>query len=146
MLLVANLAKQNDAKIRKKDWNPGTWVLISEYSARAIEWILTWQGIDGFQKSLRPYALDKYSLSIGTVNLLKTPFASIICIWPMFFFIWQALRGVCWQLNCTQRMELYSKENMKYWYHWFFSGRTTLEKRCETNNLNHWLIQVVNVG
>ena len=26
----------------------------------------------------------------------------------------QVLRGVCWQLNCTQRMELYSKENMKY--------------------------------
>ena len=31
-----------------------------------------------------------------------------------FFLRLQALRGVCWQLNCTQRMELYSKENMKY--------------------------------
>ena len=57
----------------KKYWNPGTWVLIWQYSARAIQWIPTWQGLDGyiqwipiwqglepvFQKSLGPCALDK---------------------------------------------------------------------------------------
>ena len=36
------------------------------------------------------------------------------CFSSTFFYRQQALRGVCWQLNCTQRMELYSKENMKY--------------------------------
>ena len=41
MLLVANVA---NAKWCKKKWlNPGTWVLIWEYSARAIQWIPTWQ-------------------------------------------------------------------------------------------------------
>ena len=30
---------QNNAKV----WNPGTWVLIWEYKARAIQWIPTWQ-------------------------------------------------------------------------------------------------------
>ena len=29
----------------------GTQLLISDYSARTIQWILTWQGLDGFQKS-----------------------------------------------------------------------------------------------
>ena len=37
---------QNDAKILKYDWTPGKWVLIREYSARAIQWIPTWQGWD----------------------------------------------------------------------------------------------------
>ena len=40
-------------KILKNDWNPGIRGLISEYSARAIQWIPTWQGWDGSQKSLR---------------------------------------------------------------------------------------------
>ena len=34
--------------------------------------------------------------------------------WYGLFILPQALRGVCSQLNCTQKMELYSKENMKY--------------------------------
>ena len=42
MLLVANLGQY---KIRQKklkyDWNPSTWVLIWEYSVRAIQWIPT---------------------------------------------------------------------------------------------------------
>ena len=59
---------QNDAKILKNDWNLGTWVLIWEYSARAIQWIPTWQVLDGFQKLLRPCALDESSLSIGRVK------------------------------------------------------------------------------
>ena len=36
----------------KNDWNPAKWVHIWEYSARAIQWITAWQGLDGFQKSL----------------------------------------------------------------------------------------------
>ena len=42
---------QNQAKILKNDWNLGTWVLIWEYSMRAIQWIPTWLGLDGFQES-----------------------------------------------------------------------------------------------
>ena len=53
----------------ENDWNPGTWVLIRENSARAIQWVPTWQGLDGFQKSLRPCTLDESSLSIGRVNM-----------------------------------------------------------------------------
>ena len=30
-------ALQNNAKILKKDWDPVKWVLIGEYSARAIQ-------------------------------------------------------------------------------------------------------------
>ena len=68
MLLVANLA--NTKWTRKNDWSPCTWVLIWEYSARAIQWIptLTWKGLDGFQKPLGPCALDESRLSIGRVN------------------------------------------------------------------------------
>ena len=73
MLLVANLENRNYAKNLKNDWNPGIWVLIWEYSARAIQWILTWHGLDGFQKSLRPCALDKSSPSIGRVNTAVQP-------------------------------------------------------------------------
>ena len=46
-------------KTLKNDWNPGIWVLIWKYSARAYQWIPTWQGWYGFQKYLRPGALDK---------------------------------------------------------------------------------------
>ena len=43
-------------KIFKNDWNPDIWVLIWEYSARAIQWVPTWQGLDGFQKTLHSCA------------------------------------------------------------------------------------------
>ena len=51
----------------ENDWNPGTWVLIWEYSMRAIQWIPTWQGLDDFQKSFSPCPLDESSLSIERV-------------------------------------------------------------------------------
>ena len=59
---------QNDAKILKNYRNPGKWVLIWEYSARAIQWVPTWQGLDEIQKSLRFCALDESSLSIRRVK------------------------------------------------------------------------------
>ena len=52
----------------KNDWNPGKLVLIREYTARAIQLIPAWQGLDGFQKSLRTCALDESSLSIRRVK------------------------------------------------------------------------------
>ena len=55
----------------KKDelfyWNPGTWLLTWEYSVRAFQWIPSWQGLGGYQKSY-PCALDESSLSIEAVN------------------------------------------------------------------------------
>ena len=58
----------------ENDWNPGTWVLtwvlISAYWVRAFQWIPTWQGLDEFQNSLVPFALDESSLIIGTLMLL----------------------------------------------------------------------------
>ena len=60
-------------KIQKKlenDWDPGTWVLIWEYSSKAIQWIPTWQGLEDFQKCACPCAVDESSLSIGRVTLI----------------------------------------------------------------------------
>ena len=62
-------------KTTENDWNPGKWVLIWKCSARAIQWTPTWQGLDGFQKSLPSSALDEGSLSIGRV---KSPNADLI--------------------------------------------------------------------
>ena len=50
---------QNDEKKLRNNWNPGTWVLTWECSMTAIQWILTWKDLEGFQKSLHPCALDK---------------------------------------------------------------------------------------
>ena len=38
---------------------PGTLVFIGESSARAFQWIPTWQGLDDFQKSLHPCAFGQ---------------------------------------------------------------------------------------
>ena len=51
----------------KSDWNPDKWVPIWEDPARAIQWVPTWKGLDGFQKSLPPCALDERSLRIGRI-------------------------------------------------------------------------------
>ena len=42
-----------------------------EYSARAIQWIPTWQGLGDFQLSLCPSSLGKSSLSIRRVKIGK---------------------------------------------------------------------------
>ena len=68
MLVVADLANTKWLKKLKKYWNAGIWVLIWEYTVRTIIWIPTWQGLDGFQKSLHLCAWDKNSLSIGRVK------------------------------------------------------------------------------
>ena len=68
MLQVINLTNTKLCKNLKNDWNPDKWVLIWKYLARASKWIPTWQGLDDFQKSLRPCALDESSLSIGRVK------------------------------------------------------------------------------
>ena len=60
---------QNDVKKPEICRNPGKWVLIWEYSARAIQWIPTWQCLDVFQKSLHSCALNESSVSIGRVKL-----------------------------------------------------------------------------
>ena len=38
---------------------------------RTIQWIPTWQGLDGFQKCLRPCALEESSPSIGRVKRMR---------------------------------------------------------------------------
>ena len=60
---------QNDAENLKNDGNPGIWVLIWEYWVRAIQWIPTWPGLDGFRKSLDPCSLGLSSLSTGRVKI-----------------------------------------------------------------------------
>ena len=48
--------------------NPGIWLLIWDFSARAIQWVPTWQGLGGFHKSFGPWAMDESNLSIGMVK------------------------------------------------------------------------------
>ena len=82
----------------KDDWNPGTWVFIWEYSARPIQLVLIWPGLDVFQKCLCPCVLEGCSLSIGRVksdwNLAKW-----VLIWDYSARViqciptWQSLDG-----------------------------------------------------
>ena len=56
MLLVANLAKTKRCKRKTekwlKHWHIGIHLRV--YPVRAFQWIPPWQGLDGFQKRLRP--------------------------------------------------------------------------------------------
>ena len=51
MLVVVTFANTKWCKKAENDRIPGKWLLIWEYSSRAIKWIPTWQDLDGFQKS-----------------------------------------------------------------------------------------------
>ena len=68
LLVAAYLANtKSETKNLKNDWNPDIWVLIWEYTVRAFQTKPTWQGLNGFQKSLCP--LDRRShLRIGRVR------------------------------------------------------------------------------
>ena len=63
LLLVANLASAKLSKKAGNVWNPDIRVL-KKNSARAIHWILTWQGLDVFQKSLHLSAFGESRLRI----------------------------------------------------------------------------------
>ena len=76
MLLVANFANSKWCEKPENDWNPSKWVLMWEYSVRAIQWIPTWKGL-GFQKYLGPDAWDESSCSIGMVKWL---YPSFLCV------------------------------------------------------------------
>ena len=67
--LLTNLTNIKWCKNLKNDWNPGKWVLIWEYSVRAIKWV-PWHGLDISQISLLLCALDESSLSIWRVKFL----------------------------------------------------------------------------
>ena len=88
-------------KTLKNYWNPGTWVLVWEHSARAIQWIPTWQGLGGFQISLRPCALGESSLSIGRVKKEPEPLRECL-IGPMNTGV-QGRVLLC--ASCTRRVK-----------------------------------------
>ena len=91
MLLVANLANKKQClkplKKRLKRWH---LVLIWEYSVRASQWIWTWQGFAGFQKSFASFCFGQSSLCIGRVNV---PVGSLVAGW-------QHSGNPGWQQNC----------------------------------------------
>ena len=99
-LLLVNLTNRKGCqKNLKADWNPGTWVLIWEYSAIAFEWIPTWQGLGGFQKSLHLCTLDESALSIEKVNEYSVTFvwlpsipqlSDMVQVWQLWLYIWTA--------------------------------------------------------
>ena len=104
---------------------PWHMVLMWENSARAIQLIPTWQGLNGFQISLRPCALDKSSLSNGRVK--TNPYAYIHLgfapamekYWPLSFFVYIHLMA------------------MSYWS-WLLPGDVLL-----TINMSTWCISVL---
>ena len=69
----------NNAKILKNQWDPGIWVLIWEYSVRDIQWVPTWWGLDGFQKSSRSCALSKVALALEGLSTISSSFSSQRC-------------------------------------------------------------------
>ena len=66
LLLLANFVNTKWCNKLRNNWNLGIWVLIWEYSA--IQWIPTWQGLGGFQRSSHPCVLEENRFSIGRVN------------------------------------------------------------------------------
>ena len=104
--LVANLANTKWCKNLKNDWNSGTWVLIWEYSVRAIYWLPIWQGLGGFQKSF-----------------------SILVLWMKEAF---ALEGstliYCWWLICLNQN--YAKKAEQWLKPWLMG--THLRVLCES--------------
>ena len=69
MLLGANLASAKLCKTTtENDRNPGTWVIIWKGPGGFIQWIPTWQGLDGFRKPICVLLWTKVtSLSIRRV-------------------------------------------------------------------------------
>ena len=55
---------------------------------RVIQWIPTWQGLNVFQNSLGPCALDESSLSIGRVKLVLFS----VSTWDRFYYTIHACR------------------------------------------------------
>ena len=63
---------------------------------RAIEWIPTFQCLDGFQKSLCPCALGESSLSIGRDNAICSDFEKLL----NYFVVDLLLNQVIMWLKC----------------------------------------------
>ena len=84
-----------------KWWEPWHMVLIWEYSARAFQLIPTWQGLDVFQKSLRPCAFDESSLSTTRVNLLMLLESFFFWILQVYFFLGGGGMGGKWIVEST---------------------------------------------
>ena len=67
----------------KNDWNPGTWVIIREYSVRAILWIPTWQGLEWFSRFCIPLLLPKVASAFEGLRCRDV----IVCLTQ----VWQSL-------------------------------------------------------
>ena len=97
-----------------KHWHM-IWVLIWENSTSVIQWIPTSQGLDGYQKSLHPCAMDVGSLSIGSVKDIAFNGWSYHIIHPNnsltpFCSLTHQVRSAEWSVNvlthwCSQRQK-----------------------------------------
>ena len=61
---------------RMHDWNPGIWVLTWESSARAIQWIPTWQGFQCF--SLKRCVLVLWMKMASALDRLKCSLSQVL--------------------------------------------------------------------
>ena len=99
-------------------WNPGIWVLIWMHSVRAFQWIPTWQGLEGFQESLRPCALDKSILSIWRFKGFNVPWFILLFVFSEGLTIFSpSWVTSSWNLRCPR-----SYPSAKPWKSSFMRG------------------------
>ena len=106
--------------LNRYDWNPGTWVLICEYSARAIQWIPTWQGLGDFK---------------------------ILCVlWMKVTSALEGLRFLAWSMMCfsTTYLCLYSSvcTIILIWAA-LFKGLLQCLSLWSASVPNHWILPVL---
>ena len=94
MLLMSNLANTKLCKKPEKGLKPWHMVIIWDCSARAIQWIPRWQGVDGFRKIFASFCLNKNSLSIGRDNY----FSLDLCV-LLFYLLFIVFLGFLELIN-----------------------------------------------
>ena len=124
----------------KNDLNHGTWVPIWEHSVRAIQWIQIWQGLDVFQKSFCPSALDECSFSIERANTWKaSQMRNPLRHWNLHTFYG-------WSEDCFQVLSNCQSHRFLSWLDasrfcrsgHFFSNHVTLSESDKDFYLTNW--------
>ena len=93
---------------------------IWKYSARAIQWVPTWQGLDGSQKSLHPCAFGKSSLSIRKANSGELLFLCHPAV--IYSACWRSVLSKCLDSTISHIFGSISYWTWLVWYCVFYSS------------------------
>ena len=124
MLLVANFGIIKWCE-KAEIWLKPIWVFIWEYTAGAFQWIAIWQGLDGFQKSLHPCALDESSHSIGRVK--GESFIVLYHCFAMIVSFWKSYHKCLLELRYLSQELIIHRYNNRYWK--MFEGKLLIASR-----------------